>query len=829
MILRDSDIFQNHSDLIGNKALQLFRLKDLGLNVPKFLVLIPEDNWKNEIELALFSYFKENQSLILRSSANVEDSKDASYAGLFLSVINPAREKINEAIELMLENAEKVQQSAYHTKGQIKLNIIIQECINADFSGIYFSKNPVNSGEDALMLIQEGLGEELMNGTANASTYTLKEQSIEKNIHKQDYKLVLNTLSNGTTRVKLDSQSAPSDDLLMALFSESQKIEKAFLEKLDIEFCVKSNQIYFLQARQITRVFEEEKSPYILWDNSNIVESYPGISLPLTFSFIRGVYEKAYQNLAYFLGVSQSRILNNNHVFQNTLGYINHRVYYNLQSWYYMIALLPAYSLNARYMENMMGVKESFDLPSDFIRSRSKAILELVKVLIVLLFRLLFLKKTIDKFYSYTQNIFNDYNNIDLRTKNSSELIILFKDFENKLLNKWQAPLLNDLFAMIFWGSLKNMCIKVSGDSETTLHNRLLCGSRDVISTEPILLTREMVNAVYANLSLLNLFNNEDKPTILMQKIVSNKNEYADFNELFNNYIEKFGDRCIGELKLENYSYKDHPYLLIDIVRKQVLSSYEKREQVIDLDLKIRHEAEQELKAYLKGKFVKKIVFNWILNKARLTVSNRENLRFERTKAFGIVRRIFNQMGQNFFKQNSINEASDIHYLSISEINDFIYGTSYQNQIKDLIQLRKSQVDASKLLLNKTQERFYTSGIVYECSPKFKDFEFSSELKGTGCCPGIVIGEALVVDNPNQISTAKGQILVALSTDPGWVPLYSTCTAIIVQRGSLLSHSAIVARELGIPCIVGVDHLMDTVKNGDRLQIDGNSGKIIIL
>lgn len=828
MILKDIEIRENHVELIGNKAYQLFKLRNLGIRVPKFMVFISQSN--EEIEVEIKKYFDQDENLILRSSANVEDSHDASYAGLFLSLINPAREKINESIELMLKQAKELQNSEYHKKGEIKLSIIIQECIDADFSGVYFSENPVKTEKNqSLMLLQEGLGEELMNGKANASTIIFTEGEIQKEWHQQEFKLVLNQEESGTKKVKIDSIVYLSDDLIINLFKQIQKIENDFSEKLDIEFCIKNNEIYFLQARQITRVFAEEKSPYILWDNSNIVESYPGISLPLTFSFIRGVYDKAYQNLAYFLGVSSERILANKNVFQNTLGYINHRIYYNLQSWYFMIALLPAYNLNARYMENMMGVKERFDLPKDINLSKPKAIFDLVKVLVVLIFRLIFLKNTINKFYQYTHKIFNNYNKINLSSKNSIELIELFHDFEDQLLNKWQAPLLNDLFAMIFWGSLKNMCVKISGDSESTLHNRLLCGSRDVISTEPILLTREMVEIVFKNDELLKLFENETDSKKILQRINNNKNAYSDFYQLFISYVEKFGDRCIGELKLENHSYKDHPNLLIGIIRKQVLSSFDRKAQNPDLDLEIRLDAEKEINQLLKGKWFKRVIFNWILAKARLTVSNRENLRFERTKAFGIVRRVFNQIGQNFRKQNSINEASDIHYLSIQEISDYIKGTSYQNQLKDLVQLRKSQVNASKLLLNKTQERFYTNGIVYECSPQFKDFVYSSELKGIGCCPGIVIGEALVVDNPSQVSTAKGQVLVALSTDPGWVPLYSTCTAIVVQRGSLLSHSAIVARELGIPCIVGVENLMDTVKNGDRLQIDGNTGKVIIL
>ncbi|MBL0098621.1 MAG: hypothetical protein IPP46_20660 [Bacteroidetes bacterium] len=111
----------------------------------------------------------------------------------------------------------------------------------------------------------------------------------------------------------------------------------------DIEFAYKNNTLYLLQTRPVTTTTTRNtpNGEYILWDNSNIVESYPGVTTPLTFSFISSSYEEAYKIFCSYMGVSSSVIKSNERVFANTLGLIKGRVYYNLRTWYHMLAMLP--------------------------------------------------------------------------------------------------------------------------------------------------------------------------------------------------------------------------------------------------------------------------------------------------------------------------------------------------------------------------------------------------------------------------------------------------------------------------------------------------------
>jgi pyruvate,water dikinase len=105
-----------------------------------------------------------------------------------------------------------------------------------------------------------------------------------------------------------------------------------------------------------------------------------------------------------------------------------------------------------------------------------------------------------------------------------------------------------------------------------------------------------------------------------------------------------------------------------------------------------------------------------------------------------------------------------------------------------------------------------------------------NKLHGTPCCPGVVEGTVRVVETLADAAGINGDILVTSRTDPGWVPLFPSCSGLLIERGSLLSHSAVVARELGLPTIVGVNGgLMKRLQTGDRVRIDAGKGEITIL
>ena len=304
------------------------------------------------------------------------------------------------------------------------------------------------------------------------------------------------------------------------------------------------------------------------------------------------------------------------------------------------------------------------------------------------------------------------------------------------------------------------------------------------------------------------------------------KSGFSEINTEINAYITKFGDRCVGELKLENLSYTQNPAEYIQILKSYIRENIQIKKTNIEEEL--RQNAERIINDKLKGKFFKKKSFNFILRNARAHVSGRENLRFERTKAFGLIRKLMLVLGDKWESSHIIDNKEDIFFL---ELNDILNSKSLNPKFKEIIAERKTQY--SKFHQKEPAvERFYSYD--KDFSDKYiysteKLEPITGDLKGIGCCPGRVNGKVRVVVDPKEIDTLNGDILVTSSTDPGWITLFPSASAIIVERGSLLSHSAIVSREMGIPCIVGVTGLLRTLKTGDIIEIDGSTGEIKII
>jgi len=148
--------------------------------------------------------------------------------------------------------------------------------------------------------------------------------------------------------------------------------------------------------------------------------------------------------------------------------------------------------------------------------------------------------------------------------------------------------------------------------------------------------------------------------------------------------------------------------------------------------------------------------------------------------------------------------------------------------IKALVALRQAAF-LNYQTVGPLSERFATYGVPYHGNDFFSMERVEKPeggLKGIGCSPGRVTGRVRVVTDPTEVPSLNGDILVTTSTDPGWVTLFPGALGIIVERGSLLSHSAIVSREMGKPCIVGVTGLLKTLKTGDEIEMDGSTGII---
>ena len=190
-------------------------------------------------------------------------------------------------------------------------------------------------------------------------------------------------------------------------------------------------------------------------------------------------------------------------------------------------------------------------------------------------------------------------------------------------------------------------------------------------------------------------------------------------------------------------------------------------------------------------------------------------------------------MGRVLQSNGLLESYRDIFYLSLTELSDAIESAAFTENWKLLVNQRKAEYEVWKH--EPLPERFicYDSSIfgrqVKSTKAPISNSEGKNEMQGKGCSPGIVRGKVQLLHSPEGVNYLDGKIMVAESTDPGWVVLFPTASAILVERGSLLSHAAIVCREMGIPCIVGLPGIMQTLKDGDEVELNGGTGKLVIL
>ncbi len=830
-------------ELMGGKATALSKMGMVIDNIPDwFVVSYKGFNLENksvlsdaekEIEECL-KKFSDNTYFAVRSSAGNEDSAENSFAGQFDTFLYVKKSEVVDKVLDVYMSAFSDRIETYRKENNIEEimipSVIVQKMVNSEKAGVAFGANPVNSNVKEIVVTAVcGLGSGLVDGIATSDTYIIKNNEITKNIAIKDYS---HKLKEGkVVQVEVDNDlkniQILSDEQIVEVKKLVKKASEFFGRFQDIEWAYENNKLYLLQSRPITTIGNNKDGKINVFDNSNIVESYGGITTPLTFSFIRMVYENVYLELCKIFKVKQEKIEINSQMFKNMLALIDGRVYYNLYGWYGLLSMFPGLGNNKKFMEQMMGVKES--LPDDLFpvpEATFKDKIGLLNTGFGLVKGFLKIRKMTDKFYDRLNDALQDkdIDNMDLY-----ELHDYYYELEKKLLHKWDAPLVNDFLAMIFYGQLKQKCREIFEEDGDLIHNDLLCDEGGIISSEPARRIKEMAKVVKDDDSLIELLENDD--VLFIKKELP---KYPKFEKMLNEYLDKFSDRCLQELKLETLTLKDNPSSLYSSIATFARRIKNTKLEEID-EKKNRIEAEKKVKEKLKSKPIQKAKFNFILKQARYTVKNRENLRFERTRLFGRVRELFLRIGYLLTSMNVIDDKRDIFYLEVDEILFYIDGKSTTNNLRELIKLRKEEYLKYNITL--PDERFYSYGAV-NIGNSFKreennvisnSGEAKMELKGIGASPGKVRGKVRIIKNPANAKLNQGEILVAEYTDPGWIMLFPSASGILVERGSLLSHSAIVSRELGIPAIVGISGLISSLKDGDEVELDGTTGVVNIL
>lgn len=679
-----------------------------------------------------------------------------------------------------------------------------------------------------------------MSGLVDADTFHVdyptddSEPRIRPTLASQHEALILGR-DGGTERVPLagahaDPARTLSDRDVLEIAAATRRLGEVFGHPQDVEWALAraGRELHILQARPITTLAHASGGgERRVWDNSNIVESYSGVTSPLTFSFALRVYEAVYRQFCEVVGVPPALVERHRHVFANMLGLVRGRVYYNLLNWYRTLALLPGYSVNRAFMERMMGVREKLEDPPvlEATSGRTADAARMGRMVARLVRHSRALRTEVPAFHARVDRALKPLAREDLAAWDADRLVALYRRLEEELLDNWQTPLVNDFFAMIWFGLLGSLTEKWLPDAPPTLVNDLLTHEGGIISTEPARRVAALAGRIRSDPALRAHFDLEPDDERIRERLAADP-AAAGFLAEVEAYLEAFGDRCMNELKLETVTLGEDPAFLYRTIRDYLRG--EVPLEPASRAAAMRAEAEGLVRSRLGP--VRRSLFNVVLRQARNRVRDRENLRFERTRVFGVVRRIFLALGAQLHRGGRIQEPRDVFLLRVEEVFAHVDGTSTQEALAELVELRRREWKGHEAA-PPPPDRFESIGPVADGNwrvpaPRVIAPGDDVQLQGIGCCPGIVRAPVRVVQDPRDAGDLTGRILVAERTDPGWTLLFPMASGLLVQRGSLLSHSAIVAREVGLPCVVSIPGLLETLRDGERVEMDGTTGRV---
>ena len=851
------------------KAKNLGILAAEGFPVPKFIVL----SEREEPDLS----FSEKDFFAVRSNFSAEDGGEHSFAGQFLTRLNVKREKVQEAVQEVFasyagsldykekanrgkeeycsqkQGKEELQEKAEQKKAEQRKvessveTVIIQEMLFPEKSGVLFTKNPKGLLSEMVAVLGQGLGDKVVEDQENVLTYhyfpgecLYQEGKLRDNYMGDEKDADLEKAS----RIRLENENFAdskkdhragtlvlTEKELKTLFTLGERIEQLFQKPMDIEFAVEGGKIYILQAREITTL--DTHLPIRILDNSNISESFPGICLPLSVSFAKEMYCGIFTSLGRrFLG---KKVSSYKELFQRMVGEFSGRMYYEISSWYDILRLLPFSKKIIPVWQGMLGVSNeeisfSKKKPSFFLKCR-----------IAFLFCYYFFvsqrkMKELDRFFqeryaSYTKQVEDE--------EDVKALFSLFLKMKEDLLREWDITLMNDMVSFI------------------STH---LYGKKTAFSLE----TMKPVRALSA------------------LKAVAEKHglDSEEYRREKKSYISAYGDRIEGELKLETRTYRTNEELLdrwiLDALETEkagqdsrgdfpkekyslrkgcseaehsMQKAYGKKDSFetdsIETDC-AEKDCEEPSRSEKSSEAKPRESFFYRL--AESSCNNREISRLHRTRCFGLMRSIVDKIGEKTI-------GFDVYYLSLKELEEMLFsGKDFSLKIAREKELRKAYerfpVLSRVKLLGKVDrdplegeirilsyESFKGKGNKEGIGRDTEEGKGETERKedgestprvffGRGVSKGIFRGEVLKIKSLQEVSVAdaKGKILLSYSTDPGWFPYLNMAEGLITERGSLLSHSAILARELEKPAVVNIPHIMEELQGGDIVEIDGDLG-----
>lgn len=777
-------------------------------------VVIPQDI--NEEITRFLSMFGEKKAYAVRSSATAEDLPAASFAGqqdTYLNIIG--KEAILQHISkcwasLFTERAViyRLQNGFDHRK--VHLSVVVQKMIFPQAAGILFTADPVTSNRKVLSIDAGfGLGEAMVSGLVNADIYKVRNgKVIDKKIFAK--KLAIYALKDGGTgqqeiEPERQSRQALTDEQILRLERIGRKIEAHFGRPQDIEWCLAEDTFYIVQSRPITTLYpipdanDQENHVYIsVGHQQMMIDPIKPLGLSFFLLTTSALMRRAGGRL--FVDVTP-----------NLASQAGREILLNVMGQHdplmkdALVAIIERgdflQPLSDDKQEQSAGKSNNSVIPpytqigndptiaADLIKSNQTAIEELKHNIQT--------KSGTDLFDFILEDTRQLKKSIsDPRNMSVIMTAINASSWINEKMEKWLGE--------------KNAADTLSQSAPNNITSEMgleLLDVADVIRPYP-----EIVD-------YLQHVKDDNFPDELI-KLEGGR----EAKDAINAYLDKYGMRCAGEIDITKSRWSEKPTTLVPLILGNIKNfepnaSHKKFEQGRQDALKKEQELLDRLKQLPDGE-QKASETKHMIDLVRNFIGYREYPKYGIVNRYFVYKQALLKEAEQLVKAGVIHKKEDIYYLSFEELREVVRTNKQDNQI---ISERK---DEYKLYKKLTPPRVMTSdGEIIAGRYKRENLP-AGAIAGLPVSSGVIEGRARVILNMEDADLEDGDILVTSFTDPSWTPLFVSIKGLVTEVGGLMTHGAVIAREYGLPAVVGVENATRLIKDGQRIRVHGTEGYV---
>jgi phosphoenolpyruvate synthase/pyruvate phosphate dikinase len=766
--------------------------------------------------------FGETDAFAVRSSATAEDLPTASFAGqqdTYLNIIGKTAilKHISKCwASLFTERAViyRLQNGFDHRK--VSLAVVIQQMVFPQAAGILFTADPVTGNRKVLSIDASfGLGEAMVSGLVNADNYKVGNgKIIDKKISTK--KLAIYALKDGGTKEQeiepeQQNKQALTDEQILQLERIGRKIEEHFGQPQDIEWCLASDTFYIVQSRPITTLFpipevnDQENHVYVSVGHQQMMtDAMKPLGLSIWLLTTRAPMRTAGGRLFIDITAMLASPAGRETLINVTLGKSDPLIKDALTTIIEredFIKTLPDDKKESGPVKSDKAVSPAnyqtlneYDpaIVSDLIKN-SQASIEALKQNIQ--------TKSGSDLYDFILEDLQQLKKIAFDPQSFGVLMtgINASFWINEKMNEWLGE---KNAADILAQSVPNNITSEMGLA--------LLNVADVIRPYP-----EVID-------YLQHVKNDNFLSELVQFEGGQETRDAIYA-----YLDKYGMRCAGEIDITRTRWSEKPLTLVPLILSNIKNfepdaGNRKFEQGRQEALKKEQELLDKLKQLPDGEQKAKETKRMI-DLIRNFSGYREYPKYGFINRYFVYKQALLKEAEQLVQANVIHEKEDIYYLSFEELREVVRTNKLDYQI---INKRK---DEYKLYEKLNPPRVITSdGEIIAGKYNREDLP-AGALAGMAVSSGVIEGRARVILKMEDADIEDGDILVTTFTDPSWTALFVSIKGLVTEVGGLMTHGAVIAREYGLPAVVGVENATGLIKDGQRIRVNGTDGYVEIM